>query len=184
MHSIQHPCWQIQTPTFRWPQQATAAKFHTLFGETPHDRHRLVMQGMPRIIDSRDFVLGGSASCGSTTRSVRTKRWTMRRRRTCTLIPARTGPSRPDGKRCSRREAGTIARLDREAGGKKRLEIRPPAAVALETLRKRRGRTGSAPRGSFSLFERVLIRGMNDRQVQIEVTASRKSRAYFQRSVV
>jgi hypothetical protein len=83
-----------------------------------------------------------------------------------------------------------IATLDREAGGMKkqswmkRLGIRPPAAVRLETLRKRRGRTGSAPHGSFSLFGRALKHGMNGRQVKIEVTASRKSRAYFQRSVV
>ena len=127
---------------------------------------------------------GWAGGLTATTRSVRTRRWTMRRRRTCTLIPAPTEPSRPNGKRCSLREAGTIATLDREAGGEKRLEIRPPAAVELGTLRKRRGRTGSAPHGSFSLFERVLKRGMNDRQAQIEVTASRKSRAYFQRSVV
>jgi hypothetical protein len=136
------------------------------------------------VVNSRDLVLGGRASCGSTTGNVRTKRWVMRRRRTCILIPAPTGPCRPNGKRCSLRETGAIATLDREAGGIKRLEIRPPAAVGLGTLRKRRGRTGSAPHGSFSLFERVLKRGVNDRQAKIEVTASRKNRASFQRSVV
>jgi hypothetical protein len=61
-----------------------------------------------------------------------------------------------------------IATLDREGGGMKRLEIRPPAAVRWVTLRKRRGRTGSAPHGSFSLFERVLKCGMNDSQTKNE----------------
>jgi hypothetical protein len=100
------------------------------------------------------------------------------------LIPALTEPSRPNGKRCSLPDAGATAALDKETSARRKLEIRPPAAVALGTLRKRRGRASSASHGSFSLFERVLKRGMNGRQAQIEVTANRKSRAYFQCSVV
>jgi hypothetical protein len=100
------------------------------------------------------------------------------------LIPARTEPSRPNGKRCSLADGGAIATFDREAGGRGNLEIRPPAAVEWGTPRKRRGRTSGAPDGSFSLFERVLKHGMNSRQVKIEMTASLQSRAYFQCSVV
>jgi hypothetical protein len=67
---------------------------------------------------------------------------------------------------------------------KKRLEIRPPAAVSLGTLRKGRERTGGARHGSFSLFHRVLQRRMNDRQTKIQMTADRQSPSYFLRSVV
>ena len=120
----------------------------------------------------------------ATTGSDRTRRWAMRRRRTRILIPARTAPSRPNGKPCSLPEAGAIAALDREGGSRRRLEIRPPAAVELRTLRKRRGRTGSAPHRSFSLFERVWQHGMNSSPLQLVMTAIGKSRAYFMRSVV
>jgi putative transposase len=65
-----------------------------------------------------------------------------------------------------------------------RLEIRPPAAVRLGTLRKGRGRTGRVTHGSFSLFQRVLKRRMNDRQTKIQMTADRQSPSYFLRSVV
>jgi hypothetical protein len=83
-----------------------------------------------------------------------------------------------------------IATLDREAGGMKkrsrmkRLEIRPPAAVELRTLRKRRGRTGSALHGSFSLFERVLKRRMDNSQTDVYLTADGGSRNEILRSVV
>jgi hypothetical protein len=79
---------------------------------------------------------------------------------------------------------GVIARLEREADERERLEIRPPAAVELGTLRKRRGRTGSVRDGSFSLFERVLKRRVNNSQTQIEMTADGGSRNEFLRSVV
>src|SRR5271154_1315398 len=98
-----------------------------------------------------DWVGGLTATTGSDP----TRRWAMRRQRTHILIRARTAPSPPNGKRCSLPDAGAIAALDRGARGSKRLEIRPPAAVEWGTLRKRRGRTGRAPHGSFSLFERV-----------------------------
>ena len=113
-----------------------------------------------------------------------TRRWAMRRRRTPTLIPALTEPNQPNGKRCSLPDAGAIAALDSEANGKRKLEIRPPAAVEWGTLRKRRGRTGSAPHGSFSLFERVEKRRMNNSQTEVYLTSDRESRAYFMRSVV
>ena len=45
---------------------------------------------------------GWAGGLTATIRNGRTKRWVMRRRRKCTLIPAPTEPSRPDGKRCSR----------------------------------------------------------------------------------
>jgi hypothetical protein len=66
----------------------------------------------------------------------------------------------------------------------KRLEIRPPGAVELRTLIKRRGRTGSAPRGSFSLFERVEKRRVNDSQTDLYLTAEGGSRNEILRSVV
>src|SRR5208282_2574588 len=127
-----------------------------------------------------DWAGGLTATIGSD----RTRRWVTRRRRTRILIPALTEPNQPNGKRCSLPDAGAIAALERETGGRRKLEIRPPAAVEWGTLRKRRGRTGSAPHGSFSLFEGVLKLGMNGRQIKLEVTANRKSRAYFQCSVV
>src|SRR5665213_712920 len=120
----------------------------------------------------------------ATIRSGRTRRWVMQLRRQCTLIPAHTAPSRRHGKRWSDREARAIATLDRKAGGSKRLEIRPPAAVRFGTLRNRRGRTGSATHSSFSLFERVSRRRLNDRQTKIQMTAGHKSPSYFLRSVV
>src|SRR5271156_2142106 len=109
-----------------------------------------------------------------TTRSVRTRRWVMRRRQKCTLIPALTVPNLPTGKRCSRKAQGRTERL----------EIRPPAAVKMGTRRKRRGRTGSARHGSFSLFQIVLERSVNDRQTKATVTADQENPSYFLRSVV
>jgi hypothetical protein len=117
-------------------------------------------------------------------RCVHTKRWIMRRRRKCTLIPERTEPSRPDGKRCGPRKTERIALLDSKTGRIKRLDIRPPAAVNRGTLRKGRGRTGGARHGSFSLFQRVLKHGMNDSQTNIEMTTGRGRPSYFLRSVV
>ena len=120
----------------------------------------------------------------ATTRSVRTRPWAMRHRRMCILIPAPTEPSRPNGKRCSRSRAGNKALLDGEANSNKRLEIRPPAAVELGTLRKRRGRTGGARHGSFSLFERVEKSRMNNRQTEVYLTTDGGSRNEILRSVV
>ena len=117
---------------------------------------------------------GWAGGLTATTRSVRTRRWITRRRRKCTLIPAPMAPSQPNGKRCSPKDH------DRP----ERLEIRPPAAVRLGTLRKGRGRTGRVTHGSFSLFQRVLKRRMNDRQTKIQMTADRQSPSYFLRSVV
>jgi len=111
---------------------------------------------------------------GYITRSVRTKRWVMRRRQKCTLIPALTGPNPPAGKRCS----------PRDQGRSKRLEVMPPAAVSIGTRRKRRARTGSARHGSFSLFQMVLERRVNDRQTKVAMTADRENPSYFLRSVV
>src|ERR1700677_1858194 len=133
-----------------------------------------------------DWTQGAGSADGltATIRTGRTKGGVMRRRRPCTLIPAPTEPSRPAGKRCSRSEAERIALFDSHAGGSKRLENRPPAAVELGTLRKRRGRTGGAPHGSFSLFKGVLKHRVNDSQTKLQMTADGESRAYFKRSVV
>src|SRR6266853_6858495 len=106
-------------------------------------------------------------------RSVRTRRWAMRRQRQCTLIPAPTEPSQPPGKRCSPRDRGRTERL----------EIRPPAAVRMGTRRKRRGRTGGGTHGSFSLFQIVLKRRVNDKQTNTTTTADRENPSYFLRSV-
>src|SRR5207249_5001942 len=107
-------------------------------------------------------------------RSVRTTRWVMRRRQKCTLIPAPTAPSQPTGKRCSPKAQGRTERL----------EVRPPAAVSIGTRRKRRGRTGGARHGSFSLLQMVLERRVNDRQTKATMTADRENPSYFLRSVV
>jgi len=107
----------------------------------------------------------------ATIRNGRTRGWVMRRRRRSTLIPALMEPSRPAGRRCSLSRARKLALFDSEAGGSKRLEIRPPAAVELRTLRKRRGRTGSAPHGSFSLFKRVEKSRMNNSQTEVYLTS-------------
>ena len=117
---------------------------------------------------------GWAGGLTAITRSVRTKRWVMRRRRKCTLIPALTAPNQPVGKRCDPKSQGRTERL----------EIRPPAAVSIGTQRKGRGRTGSATRGSFSLFQMVLKRRVNNRQTKATMTADRKSLSYFLRSVV
>jgi putative transposase len=47
------------------------------------------------------LVAGWAGGLTAITRSVRIKRWVMRRRRKCTLIPALTEPSQPVGKRCN-----------------------------------------------------------------------------------
>src|SRR5437867_3263768 len=60
----------------------------------------------------------------------------------------------------------------------------PPLVVRMGTLRKGRGRTGSAARGSFALFQTVLQRRLNDRQPKATRTADRESSSYFLRSVV
>jgi len=91
-----------------------------------------------------------------------------------TLIPALTVPNLPDGKQCS----------PRDQGRSERLEVRPPAAVSIGTRRKRRGRTGSAKHGSFSHFQMVLERRMNDRQTKATVAADHENPSYFLRSVV
>src|SRR5208282_3873736 len=75
----------------------------------------------------------------ATTGCDHTRRWAMRRRRTRMLMPARTEPNQPGGKRCSLPDAGATAALDGETSARRKLEIRPPAAVEWGTLRKRRG---------------------------------------------
>src|SRR5580700_6338886 len=128
-------------------------------------------------------VAGWADGSTATIRNVRTRGWVMRHRRRSTLIPALTERNRPAGRRCSRREAGKIAPLDHDAGRGKRLENRPPAAVEFGTLRKRRGRTGRARHGSFSLFQRAVEGRVNDSQTKLQMTAVGESRAYFRRSV-
>jgi hypothetical protein len=71
-------------------------------------------------------------------------------------LPLPTEPSRPRGKRCNPKTRGRI----------KRLELRPPAAVNSGTPLKGRGRTGSALRGSFALFQMDLERTVNDQQTK------------------
>src|ERR1700722_2979434 len=127
---------------------------------------------------------GWAVGLTATTRNGPTRAWVMRRRPPSIMIPAPTAPSRPDGKRCSRNLAGKLALYDSDAVGSKRLENRPPAAVEFGTLRKRRGRTGSARHASFSLFQRVLQHRANDSQTTLHMTAAGESRAYFRRSVV
>src|SRR5881628_3033653 len=117
---------------------------------------------------------GWAGGLTAITRSVRTKRWVMRRRQKCTLIPAPTAPSQPTGKRCSPKAQGRTERL----------EVRPPAAVSIGTRRKRRGRTGGARHGSFSLLQMVLERRVNDRQTKATTTPDRENPSYFLRSVV
>src|ERR1700735_656511 len=133
-----------------------------------------------------DWTRGAGWAVGltATTRNGPTRDWVMRRRPQSIMIPAPTAPSRPAGKRCSRNRAGKLALYDGEAVGSKRLENRPPAAVEFGTLRKRKGRTGSAKHGSFSLFQRVLKDGVNDSPTKLQMTAAGESRAYFRRSVV
>src|SRR5580692_6577573 len=116
---------------------------------------------------------GWAGGLTATIRSVRTRPWSTQRRRKCTLIPGLTELNRPHGKPCN----------PKDQSRPEELEIRPPAAVRLRTL-KRRGRTGSARNGSFSLFRRVLKRRMNDKQTKIQMTADRQSPSYFLRSVV
>jgi hypothetical protein len=62
--------------------------------------------------------------------------------------------------------------------------MRPPAAVSIGTPSKGKGRTGSAKHGSFSLFQMILERKMNDRQTKVTMTADREDPSYFLRSVV
>src|SRR5580658_4155215 len=88
------------------------------------------------------------------------------RRRKCTTRLIRMEPSRRRGTRCGRKpsrenvcEGQPLAGSHQSIRLSKRLAIRPPAAVRRETLKKRRGRTGSAKRRSFSLFESSLKRG-------------------------
>src|SRR5258707_7368376 len=107
-------------------------------------------------------------------RNGRTRPWDMRPRRQCTLITVPTVPSRPPGKRCS----------PKVQGRSEELEIRPRPVLRLTTLRKRRGRTGSAAHGSFSLFEKGLKRRENDKQTKTQMTADLGSPSYFLRSVV
>src|SRR6266496_1938645 len=117
---------------------------------------------------------GWAGGLTAITRSVRTRRWVMRRRRKYTLIPAPTAPSQPIGRRCGPKDQGRTERL----------EIRPPAAVSIETRSKGRGRTGSATHGSFSLFQMVLQRRVNDRLTKVTMTADPEDPSYFLRSVV
>jgi hypothetical protein len=76
------------------------------------------------------------------------------------------------------------AALPKDQGRTKSLEIRPPAAVSIGTRLKGRGRTGSAMHGSFSLFQTVLKRRVNDKQTKVTITADRENPSYFLRSVV
>ena len=114
---------------------------------------------------------GGSTAI---TKSVHTRRWAMRRRRECTLIPVLTEPSQPVGKPCN-----PIMH-----GHEKRLEVRPPSAVSMGTPANGRGRTGGAQHDSFSLFQMNLKRRVNDRQTKATMTADRENPSYFLRSVV
>jgi hypothetical protein len=69
-------------------------------------------------------------------------------------------------------------------GREERLEIRPPSAVSIETPANGRGRTGSAKHGSFSLFQMVLKRRVNEKQTKVTMKADRENPSYFLRSVV
>src|SRR5271155_871856 len=117
---------------------------------------------------------GWAGGLTGTTRSVRIRRWVMRHRQKCTLIPVPTEPNQRVGKRCSSKDQSATERL----------EIRPPAAVSMGTLSNGRGRTGSATHRSFSLFQMVLERRVNDRQTKATMTADRENPSYFLRSVV
>ena len=115
----------------------------------------------------------------ATTRSGRIRPCRTPRRRKCITRAIRTGPNRRLGRRCEQEatcdEAGRSparARSHQSRRLRKRLEIRPPAAVKRETLKKRRGRTGSAKGRSFSLFESSLKRGKKQ-QTTITINDSR-----------
>jgi hypothetical protein len=98
----------------------------------------------------------------------------MRRQQKYTLILEHTVPSQPVGRRCSQKDQSRI----------KRLEIRPPVAVSIETQSSGRERASSAKHGSFSLFQMVLKRRVNNKQTKATMTADRKNPSYFLRLVV
>ena len=108
----------------------------------------------------------------ATTRSGRIRPCRTPRRRKCITRAIRTGPNRRLGRRCElEAPCDDAIRSPAHAGPHqsrrltKRLENRPPAAVKRETLKKRKGRTGSAKGRSFSLFESSLKRGKKQQTI-------------------
>ena len=121
----------------------------------------------------RPVAAWASGLTGTTSR-VHTRHWVMRRRLKCTWLPGLTAPSQPLWKRCNRKAPIAVEKL----------EVRPPMVVRIETPLNGKGRAGSAQRGSFSLFQMVLKRRVDNRQTKTTVTADRENQSYFLRSVV
>jgi len=122
---------------------------------------------------------GWGAGLMGTIRNGPMRRWIMRRRRKCITPPMLTGPNHRHGRRCGREVSPedicgdpSPPGLQQSRSFTKRLEKRPPAAVKIGTLEKRRGRTGGAQHHSFSLFESSLKRGRKQ-QTTITITDSR-----------
>ena len=128
------------------------------------------MRTFTSTITVTDWPLGEAwgAGSGSTTKSVRIKRWAMRRRRDGIGTHPSSGASRRTGNRCAHALEATSHREpnpDQEipsagwTGSQTELENRPPAAVEKGTQETRGGRAALVCATSFSLSQMIEARG-------------------------
>src|SRR5690606_8706587 len=119
---------------------------------------------------------------GSTTKSVRIRRWTMRRRRAGIVRRGSLAASRRAGNRCGlllkarlyrRADPNRELRSVRWMNSETELENRPPAAVEKGTQEKRKGRAALVYATSFSLSK--MNEAQRDREPKETGAASRNA---------
>ncbi len=95
------------------------------------------------------------------------------------MIPAPMERSRPAGRPCSRSRAEKLALFDSEADGRKRLEIRPPAAVEFGTLKKSEREDGQCSAWLVLSFRKGLETRNEQQSIKLSNDSNRQKSRLF-----